>query len=107
MSFRNVNRDSDLTDFNQTIGAVSLNNQSMQFGTIKQSLPVLKLNVPLSITSNKIFEVFMAISKQTNFEIIEMEQSIATAVNKEPFSITKMLLKCLPFQAVINNGSTT
>ncbi len=26
-----------------------------------------------------------------------MEQTIATAVNKEPFSIRKMFLKCLPF----------
>lgn len=52
-------------------------------------------------------EVFMNVSKQTSFEIIEMEHSIATAVNKEPFSITKMLLKCLPFQAMINNGATT
>lgn len=34
-----------------------------------------------------------------------MEQSIATAVNKEPFSITKMLLKCLPFQAMVSGGS--
>ena len=104
-STRNMNRESDLTEFNQTIGGMSANNQSMQFGTIKQSLPVLKLNVPLSITSNKIFEVFMQISKQTNFEIIEMEQSIATAVNKEPFSLTKMLLKCLPFQAMVSGGS--
>ena len=26
-----------------------------------------------------------------------MEQTIATAVNKEPFSIKKMFMKCLPF----------
>ena len=26
-----------------------------------------------------------------------MEQTIATAVNKEPFSLRKMFLKCLPF----------
>ena len=61
--------------------------------------------MPLSIATNKIFEVFMSVSKQTNFEIIEMEQSIATAVNKEPFSITKMLLKCLPFQAMVSGGN--
>lgn len=47
----------------------------------------------------------MQVSKQTDFEIIEMEQSIATAVNKEPFSITKMILKCLPFQAMISGSS--
>lgn len=29
--------------------------------------------------------------------MIEMEQTIATAVNKEPFSLKKMFLKCLPF----------
>lgn len=27
-----------------------------------------------------------------------MEQSIATAVNKEPFSIKRMFMRCLPFQ---------
>jgi len=26
-----------------------------------------------------------------------MDQTIATAVNKEPFSLKQMLLKCLPF----------
>ena len=98
----NVIEASDLNnEFNQTIGSL---NQSMSY-TIKQSLPVLKLNVPISVTSNKIFEVFMLISKQTSFEIIEMEQSIATAVNKEPFSLTKMLLKCLPFQGVITGNA--
>jgi hypothetical protein len=40
--------------------------------------------------------MFSIVSKSTSFEIIEMEQSIATAVNKEPFSIRKMLLNCLP-----------
>jgi hypothetical protein len=56
----------------------------------------MKVNVPLALTSNKIFEIFTQVSKATSFEIIEMEQSIATAVNKEPFSIRKMLLNCLP-----------
>lgn len=64
--------------------------------SIKQSLPQMKVNVPLAFTSNKIFELFTQVSKNTKFEIIEMEQSIATAVNKEPFSIRKLLLNCLP-----------
>ena len=28
-----------------------------------------------------------------------MEQTIATAVNKEPFSLKRMFLKCLPFSS--------
>ena len=64
--------------------------------SIKPSLPSMKVNVPLALTSNKVFEMFSLLSKSTSFEIIEMEQSIATAVNKEPFSIRKMLLNCLP-----------
>ena len=35
-----------------------------------------------------------------------MEQNIATAVNKEPFSITKLFCKCLPFQGMISQGGT-
>jgi hypothetical protein len=29
--------------------------------------------------------------------VIEMESNLATAVNKEPFSIKRMFLRCLPF----------
>ena len=56
----------------------------------------MKVNVPLALSSNKIFEIFGQVSKLQDFEIIEMEQSIATAVYKEPYSIKQMLLKCLP-----------
>lgn len=34
-----------------------------------------------------------------------MEQCIATAVNKEPFSIKKMLCNCLPFSNMLNNAA--
>ena len=60
-------------------------------------MPSLKLNVPLSINSNDIFEVFSLVSKKEKFQVIEMEQTIATAVNKEPFSLKQMLFKCFPF----------
>ena len=33
-----------------------------------------------------------------------MEQTIATAVNKEPFSLRKMFLKCLPFADAKGGG---
>jgi len=33
----------------------------------------MKINVPLGITSNHIFEIFSNVSKLSNFEIIEME----------------------------------
>ena len=36
-------------------------------------------------------------SKATAFQVIEMESNLATAVNKEPFSIKRMFLRCLPF----------
>ena len=57
---------------------------------------MLKINVPLSISTHDIFEVFSTVSGKEKFQIIEMEQTIATAVNKEPFSLRKMFLKCLP-----------
>ena len=66
-------------------------------GSIKASLPLLKINVPLSISTHDIFDVFSAVSSKEKFQIIEMEQTIATAVNKEPFSLKRMFLKCLPF----------
>ena len=36
-----------------------------------------------------------------------MEQTIATAVNKEPFSLRKMFLKCLPFAEGKGSGNMT
>ncbi len=66
-------------------------------GTIKASLPLLKINVPLSIVTHDIFDIFQNVSANEKFQIIELEQTIATAVNKEPFSLRKMFLKCLPF----------
>lgn len=36
-----------------------------------------------------------------------MEENIATAVNKEPFSLRKMFLKCLPFVENKNGGLQT
>ena len=40
---------------------------------LRSSLPSLKLNVPLSINSNDIFEVFSLVSKKEKFQVIEME----------------------------------
>ena len=52
--------------------------------------------MPLSLTTHDIFDVFSFVSNKAKFQVIEMEQTIATAVNKEPFSLRKMFLKCLP-----------
>ena len=64
--------------------------------SIKTNLPSLKINVPLSLTHQDIFDVFSVVSGKEKFQIIEMEQTIATAVKKEPFSLLKMLENCLP-----------
>ena len=69
----------------------------MSTSTIKTSLPLLKINVPLTLSTHDIFDVFSVVSGKTKFQIIEMEQTIATAVNKEPFSLKRMFMKCLPF----------
>jgi len=60
-------------------------------------MPVLKVNVPLSCNSSDVFEIFSLVSKKEKFQVIEMDQTIATAVNKENVTIKQMLLKCLPF----------
>ena len=52
--------------------------------------------MPLSITHQDIFDIFSVVSGKEKFQIIEMEQTIATAVKKEPFSLMKMLENCLP-----------
>lgn len=52
----------------------------------------------MALSSNDIFEVFANVSKSQRFQVIEMEQNIATAVNKEPFSFKRMFMKCIPFQ---------
>jgi len=60
-------------------------------------MSTLKLNAPLAISVNQIFEVFALVSKKCEFQVIEMEQTMATAVNKEPFSFKRMFLSCVPF----------
>ena len=60
-------------------------------------MPVLKLNVPLQCNSSELFEIFSVVSGKQKFQVIEMDQTIATAVNKEPFSLKQMILKCFPF----------
>jgi hypothetical protein len=49
------------------------------------------------LSQSDIFEAFAIVSKKERFQVIEMEQTSATAVNKEPFSIKKMFLRCIPF----------
>ena len=71
-------------------------NQKFSSLSIKSTLPSLKINVPLSITHQDVFDIFSVVSGKEKFQIIEMEQTIATAVNKEPFSLKKMLMNCLP-----------
>ena len=46
---------------------------------------------------NQIFEIFVEVSRATNFQVIELENQFATAVYKEPFSIKKLFLRCIPF----------
>lgn len=51
----------------------------------------------MGITSNEVFEIFTGICKASSFQVIEMDQNIATAVNKEPFSFKKIFQRCIPF----------
>jgi hypothetical protein len=67
--------------------------------SMKAHLPQVKLNVPLGLSSSEVFEVFSLVSKSTRFQVIEMESNIATAVNKEPFSLKRMFLRCIPFSS--------
>ena len=73
------------------------NHNRITTGSIKSSLPLLKINVPLSTSTHDVFDIFTTVSGKEKFQVIEMEQTIATAVNKEPFSLRRMFLKCLPF----------
>jgi len=51
--------------------------------SMKSHFPSLKLNVPLFLSSSDIFEIFVNVSKSQKFQVIEMEQGTATAVNKD------------------------
>jgi hypothetical protein len=66
---------------------------------VKSNLATLKLNVPLNMAISSIFQHFSTVAKRENFQIIEMEQTMATAVNKEPISFKRMFFNCLPFQS--------
>lgn len=57
----------------------------------------MKVNIPLAISGNDVFEIFTSICKGQRFQVIEMDQNIATAVNKEPFSLKKIFQRCIPF----------
>ena len=39
----------------------------MNTGTIKQSLPVLKVNVPLAISTHDVFDLFQQVSGKNKF----------------------------------------
>ncbi|CDW77121.1 UNKNOWN [Stylonychia lemnae] len=65
---------------------------------LKPQLPQMKVNIPLGVSGNDIFEIFSGICKAQRFQVIEMDQNIATAVNKEPFSIKRIFQRCFPFQ---------
>ena len=82
---------------NRRVSAGFGSHSRINTGTIKASLPCLKINVPLSMPTRDIFDIFKAVSAKEKFQIIELEQTIATAVYKEPLSIKRMFLKCLPF----------
>jgi hypothetical protein len=47
--------------------------QAELFTRGRQQLPILKTNVPLTISSNEIFEIFASASRKERFQIIEME----------------------------------
>jgi len=42
-------------------------------GTIKSTLPMLKINVPLSLSTRDIFDIFSLVSSKEKFQVIEME----------------------------------
>ena len=93
---------------NRRVSAAGFGSQgSMITGSIRTSLPLLKINVPLSLSTHDVFQIFSSVSQKEKFQIIEMEENIATAVNKEPFSLRKMFLKCLPFVENKNGGLQT
>lgn len=66
--------------------------------SIRQNLPIYKINVPLAVGSNKVHSIFQNVCRQTNFEVVEVEMTMATAVHKgDGFSFSKMFMNCIPF----------
>ena len=63
---------------------------------VKSSYPSIKVHIPLSVTTNDLFKIFQSAATKHNFQVIEADENIATAVNKEPFSFKKMLARCFP-----------
>jgi len=74
-------------------------NENHTYGEIsepKSQLPLVNYYVPLLMSTNAIIDLFKQTSKQQNFQVIECQQSFATAVFKEPFSVKRWLFRCLP-----------
>ena len=49
------------------------NHNRITTGTIKSSLPLLKINVPLSTSTHDVFDIFTSVSGKEKFQVIEME----------------------------------
>ena len=63
---------------------------------VRSSLPQAKLQASFAISSSEIMKVFEEVCRAKSFQIIEMEELLATAVYREPFSLKKLFSYCLP-----------
>ena len=59
--------------------------------SIESFMPNFQLDLPFSFPTTEIFDIFIASAKKKNFQVIEKNNQMATAVYKEKYSIKSIL----------------
>ncbi|CAG9313575.1 unnamed protein product [Blepharisma stoltei] len=59
-------------------------------------MPSFKIDMPFSVSSSTILDVFTKVASRKRFQVIEKTSNIATAVHKEGYGLKDILLCCLP-----------
>ena len=85
-------RSSDMSMGNSLI----LKTESGLTDNIEHFLPNFQITLPFSYPTTEIFDIFSSSSLKKNFQVIEKNSTMATAVYKERYSFKSILLCCLP-----------
>lgn len=81
----------DITSGNSLI----LKTESGLTDNIEQFLPNYSRELPFSFPTTEVFDIFTSSAQKKNFQVIERNSTMATAVYKERYSFKNILLCCL------------
>jgi Vacuolar sorting protein 9 (VPS9) domain len=85
-------RQSDMASGNSLI----IKTESGLTDSVEQFLPSFQIELPFSLPTTEIFEIFSVSALKKRFQVIEKNSTMATAVYKERYNFKSILLCCLP-----------